>query len=643
MRNSYIIVLFYLFIFSSFSYSQNRIDSLKNVLKTVKEAKRFEVLNAIADEYSNSDLNLAMQFAKQSLRQAQKQEKNQYIALAYNSIANVFQYQSQLDSALTYHKKALQLRIKENDSLGIADSFNNIGIANDQKAIYPEALTNYFKALHIYEKKNDLEKQAMVNTNIGIVYKTQKEYKKALKYYQEANRIYNEIKNDFGITVSSGNLGSILINFKNYTESIKYSQIAKEGYRKLGYDRFAGYPISNIAVVYDSLHQFSKANSNYIESIKMHEKYENGFEVADISKAFANCLLKQKKYNEAIQYANKAIDFGKKADGNLLITEAYEILAKAYQMTGDFQKAYAFSRLYAKGKDELFESEKTKTVFELEAKYQTEKKEKLLLKKEVEAKKKNTTILVLSLLAIFTGLVGFLIYRQQKLKNKQQEQEFQLKTAIAQIEAQNQLQEQRLSISRDLHDNIGAQLTFVISSVDNLKYGNQISDSRVVNQLTKISDFTKSTIIELRDTIWAMNNNEFSFDDLRSRIINFIEKAKSAKEDIVFKFNVDESLKEMRFSSIIGINLYRTIQEAVNNAVKYSDATQIDVNVLDKDNQVKIEIKDNGKGFDVETVDAGNGLHNMKKRIEDVDGTFNIKTENGSGTQIVILIKSVKL
>jgi signal transduction histidine kinase len=235
--------------------------------------------------------------------------------------------------------------------------------------------------------------------------------------------------------------------------------------------------------------------------------------------------------------------------------------------------------------------------------------------------------------------IGYLIYRQQKLKNKQQTQEFQLKSAIAAIETQNQLHEQRLSISRDLHDNIGAQLTFIISSVDNLKFGNQISDNRVVNQLTKISDFTKSTIIELRDTIWAMNTNEFTFEDLRSRIFNFIEKAKSAKENINFKFVVDENIKEKNFSSIIGINLYRVMQEAVNNALKYSDATQIEVHVSNQNNQTKIEIIDNGKGFDMKTVDLGNGIHNMRKRIEDVDGMFDIISKPNQGTQIIILIE----
>jgi len=160
----------------------------------------------------------------------------------------------------------------------------------------------------------------------------------------------------------------------------------------------------------------------------------------------------------------------------------------------------------------------------------------------------------------------------------------------------------------------------------------------VVNQLTKISDFTKSTIIELRDTIWAMNNDAFSFDDLRSRIFNFIEKAQSAKEDIVFKFNVDERLKEMKFSSVIGINLYRTIQEAVNNAVKYSDAKEIDVNITTQNQKILIEIKDNGKGFNQEIVESGNGLHNMKKRIEEVGGTFSIHSKPNIGTVVTILI-----
>ena len=80
---------------------------------------------------------------------------------------------------------------------------------------------------------------------------------------------------------------------------------------------------------------------------------------------------------------------------------------------------------------------------------------------------------------------------------------------MAQIESQNKLQEQRLSISRDLHDNIGAQLTFIISSLENTKFGIPNLETAVEKRLDKISDFTRNTIVELRDTIWAMNKSRF--------------------------------------------------------------------------------------------------------------------------------------
>lgn len=74
-------------------------------------------------------------------------------------------------------------------------------------------------------------------------------------------------------------------------------------------------------------------------------------------------------------------------------------------------------------------------------------------------------------LTFIIKLIGFLVYNQQKLKNRQLHKENELRDALIQIETQNRLQEQRLRISRDLRDNIGAQLTFIISSIDNLKYG----------------------------------------------------------------------------------------------------------------------------------------------------------------------------
>ena len=209
---------------------------------------------------------------------------------------------------------------------------------------------------------------------------------------------------------------------------------------------------------------------------------------------------------------------------------------------------------------------------------------------------------------------------------------------MAQIETQNKLNEQRLSISRDLHDNIGAQLTFIISSVDNIKYAFDIQNQKLDSKLQSISNFAKTTIVELRDTIWAMNNNEITFEDLRARILNFIEKAKVAKEDVDFKFDIDPALNPIKLSSISGMNIYRTIQEAVHNAVKYSDASRISIEAKSAGDKITVDVNDNGIGFDEKTVEKGSGLENMRKRIEDIGGIFRIDSNKGKGTSISLIL-----
>ena len=221
------------------------------------------------------------------------------------------------------------------------------------------------------------------------------------------------------------------------------------------------------------------------------------------------------------------------------------------------------------------------------------------------------------------------------MKLAQQKQEFQLKEEISRIETQNQLQEQRLSISRDLHDNIGSQLTFIISSVNNLKFRYKTENQPLLNQLNKIGDFATETIIELRDTIWAMNAGKIKFDDLRARIFNFLEKAREAGKELKTGFEIDESLKEFELTATEGINIYRTIQEAVNNAVKHSGAGNISISIKNGGNDdIEILVYDDGTGFNQDEVINGNGLYNMAKRMEDIGAKFSIETEKAKGTKI---------
>ncbi len=212
-----------------------------------------------------------------------------------------------------------------------------------------------------------------------------------------------------------------------------------------------------------------------------------------------------------------------------------------------------------------------------------------------------------------------------------------LKDEIAQINIQNKLHQERLHISNDLHDNIGSQLTYIISSVDNMNHKFTELDDKLKNKLSDITLFTKTTITQLRDTIWALNKDEISFEDLKARLFNYIENAKLAQQQTAFTFN-GEMKTNFQLNSIQGVSIYRIVQEAINNSMKYAAATNVSLNITEQKEDLILSIKDDGIGFNIAEIDMGNGLENMRNRASSIGASIDIKSSSNKGTEIVLEI-----
>ncbi len=136
-----------------------------------------------------------------------------------------------------------------------------------------------------------------------------------------------------------------------------------------------------------------------------------------------------------------------------------------------------------------------------------------------------------------------------------------------------------------------------------------------------------------------MNKNNITFEDLQTRISNFIDNAKIASEKTSFNFDIDSNVNVVYlFTSVEGMNIYRIIQEAVNNALKYSEASEVTVKISDEGNSFIITINDNGKGFDKEKIEAGNGLLNMQKRSREIGAKVEISSSMSNGTNVEIKV-----
>ena len=285
-----------------------------------------------------------------------------------------------------------------------------------------------------------------------------------------------------------------------------------------------------------------------------------------------------------------------------------------------------------------------KKTTQLEVEFETLKKEKQIsdqqikiAKQEIKAKKRNNMLTGLIALVLFIIVIGIFIYKQQKLKQQKLIEENRLKDEISQVKIQNELHEERLRISRDLHDNIGSQLTFIISSVDNMKHLFKSADQKLNNKLSDVSGFTRTTITQLRDTIWALNKDEISFEDLKARLFNYIENAKLAQEQTEFVFN-SSSTTNVHLNSIEGVNVYRIVQEAINNAMKYAAATNVALTITETNNNLTMSIKDDGIGFNMAEIKLGNGLENMKSRANAIKATFQINSNPKNGTEILLTL-----
>jgi signal transduction histidine kinase len=572
----------------------------------------------------------------------------QAMALYYRGVY----YQNSSSYQLSNDHFEKSVKLLENAKHDTIKARNYIGIANNLKnsGDYPKAFRYLYQALRINEKYH---RKYGISSSLGCIaqiHLQKNDIPAAKEHLIKALKVLGDDKYNQVYLIASHTLANLYGMSGDYKSAL---EIDKEGILisdKMNSPRNKSTFFDNKANCFMYSNQLDSAAYYFNECLKIDIAIGETKQVADTYSNLGTLSLFKKDLPTAEHYINKSIAILKEIDQKPNLDEAYDVLIDVYQKQGKLQKAIDIQKAKEANYKQLISEKKEQALAEFKIVYETQKKEQelaenkvLLLQHEAKVKQKNYILIAVTSLALFIGLVGFLIYRQQKIKNQQQEQEFKLKSAIVQIESQNELQEQRLSISRDLHDNIGAQLTFIISSVDNIKYAFDIQNPKLESKLANISHFTKATISELRDTIWAMNYNEISIEELQSRITNFIEKAKDAKESIDFKFKIAEGLSNLKLSAVVGMNCYRTIQEAINNAIKYAEATEVVIEVEKMEDTIQIAIRDNGIGFDIQTVEKGNGLRNIQKRVEDIGGILAITSSYKQGTIVKITLNKTNL
>ena len=195
------------------------------------------------------------------------------------------------------------------------------------------------------------------------------------------------------------------------------------------------------------------------------------------------------------------------------------------------------------------------------------------------------------------------------------------------------LQQERARIARDIHDDIGSRITQLVLHGEVMQ-SERPADSETGLQLNRICEEARGVLSTMDEILWAVNPKRDTFKDFASYVCGYAQEFLKSTP-IQCLFDADPAVSDAVLNLPIKRALLMVIKEALNNAVKYSDATELVLQIKWQSQNLLVAVSDNGKGFDRTTVKPGrNGLANMVQRVSELGGTCLITSELGKGCRI---------
>ncbi|WP_417431319.1 tetratricopeptide repeat-containing sensor histidine kinase [Halpernia sp.] len=535
-----------------------------------------------------------------------------------------------LDSAETEFKDLLKPEIKKNNSKIYIKSELNLGRIYGDKGNNVQALKYYQDALKVAESTKDKESIPHILKNIGILYVSWKKFDEAFNYYDKAEKLATEIGNKELIADCQNNKGIIYEQQKNYPKALSNYKSALELYIEKKNPQKISMALSNIAIVYKFQKNYPESIKYNFQAISIAEKLGDKWNMAATYNNIGNLYGEMGDYKKAILFCEKALKIAKEIHADEIIESTYDSMANAAEKAGDYKNAFAYQKLFSQVMNEFINKESTKQLSELNIKYETEKKQKLIQQQQFELKQKNIWLIFSGILFLISLLAAYFIYKnyRHKQNRKLQNQIFRQQELEAKALFEGE-QHERIRIARDLHDGVGQMLSLVKMNLSTWE-----KDSVT----EKTMNLVDKTIEEVRNVSHNLIPEELNFG-IFSALDNLTEKVNSSGKTKM-EIDIGKEIRAIKFSRQNELSIYRIVQEVVNNMLKHANANLINLSIKQVNQNIIISINDDGKGFDEESItnSKGMGWKNIKARIHLLDGKIKIHSEKLSGTQIKITL-----
>lgn len=556
---------------------------LSQSLSTYKEIQAY-----LEEARENSDYEkLADAYYKRAKIQFNADYKNEEVLIDLQQSATYYRY---VRDSLGYYKVKMDM----------AEMYIR------SQSFYNDAITNLEESAGYFKRISDFKQLAIAQSLMSKVYAARQDYSQALALNNEAIAINKEVK-DKRLEIENG-----------ITRANLYEQQGE--YKK------------SVNLIRQYLAKSRKLRDNDL--------------IVKSLLAYGDLQISNRNFEEAIESLTEAEK--RVVKGNAQQAHIYELLAMAFMRNLDYKVAFAYQTRYTELIKSLLERSKSTNFQELSIAYETKEKEKeikiLEIEKDIdkdklEKQKDLNYSLIAAFLAGLVALISFIFFLRQKLKvntivadqqdeiNKQKIKQLEDDMKIQSLESMVLGQElERKRIATDLHDSLGGMLSTLKLQFD----GYQSSRKETVG--IAIDSLIDEACGEVRKIARNLKPSALENVGLEAAIIDLINKHKNTNIEI--NFHSDSEDHVLKYES--KLHLYRVVQELVNNAIKHAKPSEITIQLYTQEDEIILMVEDDGKGFDIDTIEKGHGLTNIRSRINILNGDVSVDSSENRGTSIVI-------
>lgn len=504
----------------------------------------------------------------------------------------------------------------------IAHAYSDMAFSYSAIGDQEKALKYNLKALEYFNKTNSTSGHGHVYDNIALVHMFTKNFKEADIYFDKAMVTY---KLNHDTTNMFNTLHNKILMYQEMDTPKQYALIDST----FRFFNNSGLKDQSLELALSSFYIDKLLHENRIPEassllIRMEELSNN----LDSPGAYADYQIALALYEIKI---GKGMENSAVIEEALVALEEYEdyqnqiafsqILIDDALLKGDFEKAFKFSEKLRIATNELANQKMVAKTLELNKKHQLERKEKRIVVQQKSIITKNAIISLLLLLLLTFSLVVIIIRsRQRQRKAKLDEQRSLLFTR----QLMEKAEEDRKRIAGDLHDSVSHELLTLKNTFQNdtLAAGNKID--AIINDIRVISR-------NLHPIMFEKVGLAASLEQLVERMQDHHNLMVTAEIDYQSNLSISDELQ-----------IYRIVQEALSNIIKYANAIAAKIEVISNPEGISILIKDNGQGFNVEeklNSTQAFGLHNILARSKAIGGRAKIHSDK-HGTVITIEIKN---